>query len=234
MIILGAWTVPSGAEWKFAIQGMRNPKDSWDKSDTTILKGGCVEIGERDKALMRRLIQAGPEHRKFLRMLNCYIRVAAPLYWWKEFDTYKIGTARNSCSSMHHITANPFVFENFATDKMSDVTKEWVTMTISELNTLRELWLHATDKDLKKSYWYEIIQLLPSSYIQTANIMMSFETAINMYFQRRYHKLDEWRAFCEKLEEVPYLNEFIDWLKEDDETWADNWIKDLKNKEDDK
>ena len=217
MIILGAWTAPSWMEWRFAIEGMRNPKDSWDKSDSKIYTNGHFVIGEHDMALMRSLIQAGPEHRKFLRMLNCYVRVTAPLYWWKEFDTYKVGTARNSCSTMHRIMTNPFTLDNFSTDKMSDVSKDWLTKTVCDLNTLRDLWMHTTDKELKKSYWYELIQLLPSSYMQTANIMMSFETVINMYFQRRYHKLDEWRAFCEHIEMVPYLNEFIDWLKEDDE-----------------
>lgn len=217
MIKIGMWTVPGSMEWFKAVEGMRNPMNSWDRSDSKSKgKNGYFELGENDLGLATRLTVAGPEHRKFLRMLNAYTTITAPLYWWKEFDAYKIGVVRNSCSSMHSMLKNEFTLGDFSHDKLSDVTRGWLEQTISDLNTLRNLYLNAKDNKVKKDYWYEIIQLLPSSYMQKATVMMSFESLINMYFQRRYHKLEEWQVFCKEVKTIPWLKNLIEELEEDE------------------
>ena len=210
MIKFGAWVIPGLCEWKFAIEGMRNPMNSWNKSDSKSKgKNGYFDLGENDKGLATRLVVAGTEHRKFLRMLNGYVRITAPLYILKEIDTYKVGTVCNSCSTMHKITSKEFELDDFSHDHLSDVSIECLKATIRQLNILRNLYLNSTDNVIKKKYWYEIIQLLPSSYMQTRNYMFSFETLMNIHKQRRGHKLDEWRVFCEEIEKIPYLGEFI-------------------------
>ena len=210
MIKIGNWVIPGACEWYFAIEGMRNPMNSWNKSDSKSMgKNRYFELGENDKVLATRLTVAGTEHRKFLRMLNAYVRITAPLYVLKEIDTYKVGSVCNSCSTMHKITAKEFELDDFSHDRLSDVTRGWLEQTISDLNTLRNLYLNAKDNKTKKEYWYEIIQLLPSSYMQTRNYMFSFETLMNIHKQRRGHKLDEWRVFCEEIERIPYLGDFI-------------------------
>lgn len=217
MIKFGAWVIPGLCEWKFAIEGMRNPFNSWDKSDSKSKgKNGYFELGENDLGLATRLTVAGTEHRKFLRMLNGYVRITAPLYVLKEIDTYKIGTVCNSCSTMHKITAKEFVLDDFSYEHLSDVSIECLKATIRQLNILRNLYLNSNDDTIKKQYWYEIIQLLPSSYMQTRNYMFSFETLLNIYRQRKGHKLDEWREFCKEIKTIPWLKNLIEELDEDD------------------
>lgn len=210
MIKFGDWVIPGVCEWFFAVEGMRNPMNSWNKSDSSAKgKNGYFKLGEADNVLATRLTVAGTEHRKFLRMLNAYVRITAPLYILKEIDTYKIGTVCNSCSTMHKITAKEFELDDFSHDKCSEVSIRSLKSTINQLNTLRNLYLNSTDNTMKKQYWYEIIQLLPSSYMQTRNYMFSFETLMNIHKQRRGHKLDEWHVFCEEIERIPYLGDFI-------------------------
>ena len=216
MIKIGMWTVPGACEWFKAVEGMRNPMNSWDRSDSKSKgKNGYFELGENDLGLATRLTVAGPEHRKFLRMLNGYVRITAPLYYFKELDTYKIGTVCNSCSTMHKITAKEFVLDDFSYDHLSDVSIECLKTTIRQLNMLRNLYLNSNDNVIKKQYWYEIIQLLPSSYMQTRNYMFSFETLLNIYRQRKGHKLDEWREFCKEIKTIPWLKELIEELEEE-------------------
>lgn len=210
MIKFGAWVIPGLCEWMFAIEGMRNPMNSWNKSDSKSKgKNGYFGLGDNDKDLATRLVVAGTEHRKFLRMLNGYVRITAPLYVLKELDTYKVGSVCNSCSTMHKITAKEFELDDFSYDHLSDVSIDCLKATIRQLNILRNLYLNSTDNVIKKKYWYEIIQLLPSSYMQTRNYMFSFETLMNIHKQRRGHRLDEWRLFCEEIEKIPYLGDFI-------------------------
>jgi len=216
MIKFGAWTIPGLCEWQFAIEGMRNAHNSWDKMDSKKGYGGYMELGPNDKGLAIRLTVAGPEHRKFLRMLNGYVRITAPMYWWKEYDTYKIGTVRNSCSTMHKVMDREFTLDDFSHDRMSESARRNLERIIAELNTYRNLYLNTKDTKLKVQYWDDVIQTLPSSYMQTANVMISFETLINMYFQRKGHKLQEWREFCKEIKTIPILSDLIEELEEDD------------------
>ena len=231
--------------WEAAIRGMRNPMNSWDKSDSrfSLLDdcGDCThcnlrfdecneqQIGPNDLDLMTRLRNSGTDHRKFMRMITVYLDVTAPLYWWKEFDTYKVGTVANSCSTMHKIHAKEFTLEDFScehligspipnfnkhvhvTEKAEDGNKcysfglgttpacfmEWI---IGVLNTYRELYLKTKDK----KYWWQMIQLLPSSYNQRRTVMLNYEVLANIYKSRRNHKLDEWHTFCDWIESLPY------------------------------
>ena len=217
-----------------AMHGMRNPLDSWKKGDTIYNEeimcdfDGCssfgndvlmsgVFVGENDKALARKLIDAGPSHRKFMRQIFVSMDITAPLYWWKEFDTYKVGTTANSCSTMHTITNKEFTIDDFSHDKMLDTTKYSLRDIVLHLNGLREIYLHEDDLNIKKKYWYSIIQLLPSSYNQLRTVTMSYENLRNMYEQRKNHKLDEWRDFCNTIEKVlPYSNWITD--KKEDES----------------
>lgn len=231
--------------WEAAIRGMRNPMNSWDKSDSrfSLLEdcGDCThcnlrfdecneqQIGPNDLDLMTRLRNAGTDHRKFMRMITVYLDITAPLYWWKEFDTYKVGTVANSCSTMHKIHEKEFTLEDFScehligspipnfnkhvhvTEKAEDGNKcysfgigttpacfmEWI---IGVLNTYRELYLKTKDK----KYWWQMIQLLPSSYNQRRTVMLNYEVLANIYKSRRNHKLDEWHTFCDWIESLPY------------------------------
>lgn len=187
-------------ELGFVIQGMRNPMNSWNKSDT---KG--LTVGEKDLKLMQTLCTAGTDHRKYMRMMNVYMRITAPLYWWKEFDTYKVGTTSNSCSTMHEIHAKEFTLDDFSTEHLSeDVIEKPFKTIINCLNFFRELYINNNDKD----DWWQMIQLLPSSYNQTRNVMLNYEVLANMYKSRQHHKLDEWREFCETIKLLP-LSELI-------------------------
>lgn len=212
----------SPEQLEFVIMGMRNPMNSWDKSDTklklvdeTIISE--IHLGEADLNLMRRLSKAGSEHRKYLRMLPVWCNITAPLYWWKEFDTYKLGTVSNSCSTMHKIADKEFTLEDFSCDHLlcgsmlDDVPNNdgnWVRFngsdclknTIYMLNKARDLYLQTKDK----RFWWQMIQLLPSSYNQKRSIFMNGEVLLNIYNQRWGHKLDEWREFCFFIEECPY------------------------------
>lgn len=216
MIKIGMWTVPGSMEWFKAIEGMRNPMNSWDRSDSKSKgKNGYFELGENDLGLATRLAVAGPEHRKFLRMLNAYVTITAPLYWWKEFDTYKVGTVRNSCGTMYKVMDHEFTFDDFSHDRMSESARRNLERVISELNTYRNLYLNAKDAKLKRQYWDDVIQSLPSSYMQKATLMISFETLINIYFQRRNHKLEEWHVFCKEIKTIPWLKNLIEELEEE-------------------
>lgn len=216
-----------------AMHGMRNPLNSWKKGDTIFDEesmcefDGCsgfsddaimsgVVVGENDKALARKLIDAGPSHRKFMRQIFVSMDITAPLYWWKEFDTYKVGTTANSCSTMHTITNKEFTIDDFSHDKMFVITEQRLEDIVSLINSLRTLYLKTEDPERKKKYWYSIIQLLPSSYNQLRTVTMSYENLRNMYEQRKSHKLDEWRDFCSTIELLPYSNWITD--KKEDES----------------
>ena len=212
--------------WEAAVRGMRNPLNSWDKSDSdnscpmSYDNGGCdccdycsinFQVGPNDKDLMKRLRLAGTDHRKFMRMLTVYMDITAPLYWWKEFDTYKVGTVANSCSTMHKIHAKEFTLEDFSHEhlfngmtpddkKMVLNSIELLKNTIHILNQYREIYLGTKEK----RYWWQMIQLLPSSYNQKRTVMLNYEVLANMYKSRKNHKLDEWHVFCDWCKSLPY------------------------------
>lgn len=213
MIRIPTMVLPGLCEWQFVIDGMRAPMNSWKHSDT-IGKGknNYVEIGEKDLALMCRLIQAGTEHRKFLRMLHLKMEIMAPRYFIVELDTYKVGTTKSSCSTMHKVMAKEFSRDDFSMDGLQPNELDGI---IAKLNTLRSLYLNATDNDLKKEYWRKVIMLLPQCYNQKFWFDCTYETALNMYFQRRHHKLSEWKTFCDELLTVPYFDKFVECLEEE-------------------
>ena len=193
--------------WKAAIRGMRNPLNSWDKSDSCFCpdepccEGNCaVHIGPADLALMKKLAAAGNDHGKFLRMITVTVDITAPLYWWKEFDTYKVGTVANSCSTMHKIHAKKFTREDFSTDHLIPRMLEVLDVTIANLNACRGNYLEAQDK----KWWWQMIQLLPSSYNQKRTVQMNYAVLKNFYRSRKNHKLDEWHVVCDWVERLPY------------------------------
>lgn len=209
--------------WEAAIRGMRNPMNSWEKSDSrfSLLEdcGDCThcnlrfdecneqQIGTNDLDLMTRLRNAGTDHRKFMRMITVYLDVTAPLYWWKEFDTYKVGTVANSCSTMHKIHSKEFTIDDFSCEHLFDFCPNSDTdsmtvlrYTIGWLNCCREKYLKTKDKE----DWWQMIQLLPSSYNQRRTVMLNYEVLANIYKSRRNHKLDEWHIFCDWIESLPY------------------------------
>ena len=245
MIKLEHVVLASSEQMEFIIEGMRNPMNSWNKTDSfngcETYKGiskcldcdgvrecGAVNkyliVGENDHSLMQRLAKAGTDHRKFMRMLPVYIRITAPLYWWKEFDTYKVGTVANSCSTMHKIQAKEFTLEDFSCEHLMNVPGEGVLpplavleTTIDTLNAYRKLYLGTLSPDgsigipeNRKDIWWQMIQLLPSSYNQTRNVMMNYEVLANIYKSRKDHKLDEWRNFCKWIETLPYSELIIE------------------------
>lgn len=207
----------SPEQMDFIIEGMRNPMNSWEKSDSGY-SNLCEKFitGDRDVQLMQRLSNAGTDHRKFMRMMPVYVRITAPLYWWKEFDTYKVGTVANSCSTMHKIADKEFTRNDFSWEHLcgDDVVPDHdyqsstyvLDLLIESLNFWRNEYLTGseggTPKD--KRAWWQMIQILPSSYNQTRNVMMNYEVLANIYKSRRGHKLDEWRDFCKWIEELPY------------------------------
>lgn len=209
--------------WEAAIRGMRNPMNSWEKSDSrfSLLEdcGDCThcnlrfdecheqQIGPNDHDLMTRLRNAGTDHRKFMRMITVYLDITAPLYWWKEFDTYKVGTVANSCSTMHKIHSKEFTLEDFSCEHLFDFCPNSDTdsmtvlrYTIGWLNCCREKYLKTKDKE----DWWQMIQLLPSSYNQKRTVMLNYEVLANIYKSRRNHKLDEWHTFCDWIDSLPY------------------------------
>lgn len=233
MIKLENVGLASPEQMEFIIEGMRNPMNSWEKSDSgTCLKTlpyhSCHEnrnnckknietgfiLGNSDHSLMQRLSNAGTEHRKYLRMMPVYVRITAPLYWWKEFDTYKVGTVANSCSTMHKIAEKEFTLEDFSYEHLKTdrdfmmyaptgyrySAKDLLTLVIETLNNYRKEYLETKDKEI----WWQMIQLLPSSYNQTRNVMLNYEVLANIYRQRKNHKLDEWREVCKWIETLPY------------------------------
>ena len=186
-----------------AIRGARNPMNSWHLMDSCY-NNGEFEIGEKDYDLLKRLTIAGPEHRKWNRMVTVTMDITAPLYWWKEYDTYKVATVANSCSTMHKIQAKEFTLDDFSHEHLEEYPKWLLLEVIKELNKNREDFNKTKDKD----YWWQMIQLLPSSYNQKRTVHLNYETLGAMYRQRKHHKLDEWVEFCRVIEELPY-SEFI-------------------------
>lgn len=230
MIKLEHVVLASPEQMEFIIEGMRNPMNSWNKTDSFngcetykgiskcldcdgIRECGAVNkyliVGKNDHSLMQRLAKAGTDHRKFMRMLPVYVRITAPLYWWKEFDTYKVGTVANSCSTMHKITEKEFEWDDFSTEHLNRVRDSHLGDTVPTLvfdSVIRGLnfWRNRYLETKSKDDWWQIIQLLPSSYNQTRNVMMNYEVLANIYKSRKDHKLDEWRSFCKWIEELPY------------------------------
>ena len=221
--------------WEHAIRGMRNPMNSWEKSDSgycgrDLLRDcrTCVhrntsypacysgfDLGPNDHDLMMRLRNAGTDHRKYMRMIAVYVDITAPLYWWKEFDTYKVGTVANSCSTMHKIHEKEFTLEDFSHEHLifeDDVNYidmiGWLQKQIDILNEWRLTYLDVKDSPISaesaKKYWWQMIQLLPSSYNQRRTVMLNYEVLANIYKSRKNHKLDEWREFCKWIESLPY------------------------------
>lgn len=190
--------------WEAAIRGMRNPMNSWDRSDSVI--GGVLSVGQDDYNLMLRLAKAGHVEAKFRRMIVVYADITAPLYWWSEYDTYKVGTVANSCSKMHKIHAKEFTLEDFSHEHLSDLSLEYLLGIIKCLNQNREAFVTWNDNYMmgKKDYWWQMIQLLPSSYNQKRTVMLNYEVLANIYQNRRNHKLDEWRELCKWIEGLPY------------------------------
>ena len=222
--------------WEHAIRGARNPMNSWENSDskfkgiveTDILDDGKIKkqkvyfdalgIGHNDYKLMMKLRNAGTDHRKFMRMITVYVDITAPLYWWKEFDTYKVGTVANSCSTMHKIGEKEFTLEDFSCEHLGvtvpaelndgemfqDLWIESLKRTIADLNIARDFYINERYDNLKKKYWWQMIQLLPSSYNQKRTVMLNYEVLANIYKSRKNHKLDEWIELCKWIECLPY------------------------------
>ena len=188
-----------------AIRGARNPMNSWHRSDSFYDENGSFVFGENDLSLAVRLRKAGSDHRKFLRQVFVSVDITAPLYWWKEYDTYKVGTVANSTSTMHKIASAPFELSHFSCDKMDDSTLEVMKAVIDKLEQLRLAYLETKDKQL----WYDIIQLLPSSYNQMRTCTFNYENLIGIYHARKNHKLDEWHVFCDFIRSLPYSRELI-------------------------
>ena len=207
--------------WEAAIRGMRNPKNSWDRSDSRFVEDGeyhdiCgnsgptniqvtdtenyYEIGLNDLDLMNRLAAGGSVHAKYRRMIIVYVDITAPLYWWKEFDTYKVGTVANSCSTMHKIADKEFTIDDFSVNHLTDLSIEGFMALITYLNTLRDRY----NLDKNKEDWWQMIQLLPSSYNQKRMVMLNYEVLAGIYPMRKNHKLDEWQEFCQWIEQLPY------------------------------
>ena len=198
--------------WEASIRGLRSPMNSWDKSDSYIndLTDEFV-IGSNDLDLMKKLIAAGSDHSKFMRMINVTLDITAPLYWWKEFDTYKVGTVRNSCSTMHKIhekefTLDDFSFEDFEVEDGEIFLSDCFTNVVADCEMLRKKFVETGDK----KYWRGLIQLLPESYNQRATVQLNYAVLRNMYHSRKNHKLDCWRTFCNWIESLPY-SELITW-----------------------
>lgn len=188
-----------------AIRGMRNPLSSWEKNDSYYDESGAYVLGENDARLAKKLCVSGSDHRKFIRQILVSIDINAPMYWWKEFDTYKVATVANSTSTMHKIHAKSFSRDDFSVDHMDEETLLAFDGVISYLEKLRTNYLATKDKQ----YWYDMIQFLPSSYNQLRTVTMNYETLTNIYYARRYHKLDEWHTFCDMISALPYASVLI-------------------------
>lgn len=188
-----------------AIRGARNPMNSWARSDSYYDESGRYILGPNDLDLARRLRRAGSDHRKYLRQIFVSVDVTAPLYWWKEYDTYKVATVANSTSTMHKITSKPFSLDDFSHDHMTPGTEAFMRTVVAELEAIRLRYLATKDK----KDWYDIIQLLPSSYNQMRTCSFNYETLINIYFARKDHKLAEWHTFCDWILTLPYARELI-------------------------
>ncbi|MDW2796650.1 hypothetical protein RZO55_03540 [Clostridium boliviensis] len=188
-----------------AIRGARNPMNSWDRMDSEYNEQGEYILGPNDLGLARRLRKAGSDHRKFIRQIFVSVDVTAPLYWWKEYDTYKVSTVANSTSTMHKIHSKSFDIEDFSHDHMTEGTLAFMGTVVEELEKIRLRYI----KTKNKEDWYDMIQLLPSSYNQMRTCTLNYESLINIYFARRGHKLKEWHTLCSWIEELPYAKELI-------------------------
>lgn len=242
MIKLENTITPSADQWSTILLSMRNPMNSWEKSDSECLFHALpnysyddpkaeeytrylddynlnLKIGPNDHDLMMRLRNAGTDHRKFMRMITVYATITAPLYWWKEFSTYKVGTVANSCSTMHKIAAKEFTLEDFSCEHLGvtvpaelndgeevfqNLWIESLKRTIEDLNIARGFYIREQNSDLKKKYWWQMIQLLPTSYNQKRTVMLNYEVLANIYKSRKGHKLEEWIEFCKWIETLPY------------------------------
>ena len=201
MLTIEKNVLPSPEQWEIIIEGMRNPMNSWDKMDSEEYPlGGGYLIGENDHKLMMQLAKAGPVHAKYRRMIPVFVTITAPLYWWTEFDAYKVGTVANSCSKMHTIHKKEFTLEDFSHEHLLFEAKDFLNTTIGYLNFCREKFLETGDK----TWWWHMIQLLPESYNQKRTIMLNYEVLANIYHSRKGHKLNEWHTFCEWIEGLPY------------------------------
>lgn len=188
-----------------AIRGARNPLNSWSRIDSGYDENGNYILGENDLSLAMRLAKAGSDHRKFMRMIFVSVDVTAPLYWWKEYDTYKIGTVANSTSTMHKIHSKEFTRDDFSCDRMSDFALASLDSTIAVLEDRRQKYIETKDM----AYWHDMIQLLPTSYNQMRTCTLNYENLINIYYARKNHKLPEWHRYCEWIETLPYAKELI-------------------------
>ena len=225
MIKIEHIVTPSPEQWEAIIRGMRNPMNSWDKSDSVICKGAdgfedctvsvvgeCPRhedfrhdifcVGANDLSLMEKLVSAGTDHRKFMRMIPVFMDITAPLYWWKEYDTYKVGTVANSCSTMHKIHSKEFTTDDFSCELLSIPARQQLRNTIKFLEKRRQEYNQT--KDIR--CWNDMVQLLPTSYNQMRTATLNYEVLKNMYRARKNHKLMEWREFCERIEKLPYSN----------------------------
>ena len=217
MLTIEKTVLPSPEQWEIIIEGMRNPLNSWDKMDTgwkyfdneadpeDYLAEDEEEpmflvLGENDHKLMMNLAKGGAVHAKYRRMIPVFLTINAPLYWWKEFDTYKVGTVANSCSTMHKIQAKEFTIHDFSAEYLSDDYAEALFNVIDSLNNARNMFL----KTKNKYYWWQMIQLLPTSYNQKRTVMLNYEVLVNIYHSRKNHKLDCWHTFCDWIRQLPY------------------------------
>ncbi len=189
-----------------AMRGARNPLNSWDRMDSYYDEEGKFILGENDLGLAGRLRRAGSDHRKFIRQIFVSVDITAPIYWWKEYDTYKVATVANSTSTMHKIHSRPFSIDDFSHDHMTPETLDFMRTVVDELEKIR---LKYMENGKKKEDWYDMIQLLPSSYHQMRTCTLNYETLVNIYYARRNHKLAEWHTFCEWIEGLPYARELI-------------------------
>lgn len=189
-----------------AVRGARNPMNSWDRSDSYYDEKGSYVLGENDLSLCVRLAKSGSDHRKYLRQIFVSIDITAPLYWWKEFDTYKVGTVANSCSTMHKIHSKPFELDDFSHERMDDASREVLRVLIDHLE--RERVRFCENKD-DRTPWHNMIQLLPSSYNQMRTVTLNYENLINIYYARKSHKLAEWHVLCDVIASLPYAKELI-------------------------
>lgn len=189
-----------------AMRGARNPLSSWERSDSAYDETGAYVLGANDLSLALRLCAAGSDHRKFIRQIFVSMDITAPMYWWKEFDTYKVGTVANSTSTMHKLHARPIALADFSTDHMTPASLAEFGRYVAYLETVRQRYV----ADKNKQDWYDLIQLLPSSYNQMRTVSMNYEVMVNIYFARRNHKLDEWHTLCAAILELPYLRQMLE------------------------
>lgn len=216
MIRIENIVTPSPAQWERIIMGMRNPKNSWDKSDSytthiedpDTLQTADFEffVGENDLKLMQQLSHAGRDHRKYIRMIPVYMDITAPMFWWKEFDTYKVGTVKNSCSTMHKIHVKEFTYDDFTHEGIDEVSEQYQWLRMKFENYIDDLeWLRLRFNSTQdKKYWRALIEMLPSNYNMRATVFLDYEVLANMYHARKNHPLDEWKVLCERIEDLPY------------------------------